>query len=203
MKNKKNLAIFASGNGSNFEAIAQKIKSGQISVDKCILITDKKNSFARERARKNQIKDIFVDPSGYKDRGDYDLELLKVMKKEEINAIALAGYKRILSSFFVKHFENKILNIHPSLLPRFRGNRAIYRAFQHGCKVTGITIHFVDEGVDQGPVIAQEIVPIEKNMSLEELEEKIHEAEHRFYPRILKLFLEDKLKVEGSHVKII
>lgn len=202
MSAKKNLAIFASGNGSNFEAIIKKIKDGTLSVGKCILITDRKSCFARTRARKNQIRDIFFDPSQYRDRKDYDKKIVEILDKEKIEAVVLAGYKRILSPVFIKHFENRILNIHPSLLPRFPGNNAIVRAFRQGSKVTGITIHFVDEGVDQGPVIAQEVIPIKDNTSLEELELKIHRKEHEFYPRILKLFLEDRIKVVGSEVKI-
>ncbi len=202
MKNKKNIAILASGNGSNFEAIVNKIKDGTLAVGKCILITDKKNALARKRAQKLQIKDIFIDPSQYKNRQTYDQKIIEVLEKEKIDAVVLAGYKRILSPFFVKRFENKILNIHPSLLPRFPGKNAIARAFNYGCKVAGITVHFVDEGVDQGPVIAQEVVPIKKNMSLKELEAEIHEKEHWLYPHILKFFLEDRIKIEGKHVKI-
>lgn len=202
MSRKKNLAILASGNGSNFEAIVKKIIEGELPVGKCFLITDKKDSFARKRAEKLNIKDIFIDPAFAKTRADYDRKILEFLEKEKIDAVILAGYTRILSADFVKRFENKILNIHPSLLPRFRGNKAIARAFNYGCKVTGITVHFVDEGVDEGPIIAQEVVPITTDMSLAALEAKIHQLEHRFYPEIVKLFLEDRLKVEGRHVKI-
>ncbi len=203
MSSKKNLAIFASGNGSNFEAIVKKIKDGTLKADKGLLITNKKDCFARKRAEKYQIKDIFVDPAKYKNRAEYDQKLIEILDKEDINAVVLAGYKLILSPFFIKRFENKILNIHPSLLPRFPGNNAIARAFNSGCRVTGITVHFVDVGVDRGPIIAQEVVPIEKNMGLEELEAEIHQIEHRFYPYVLKLFLEDRLKIKGRDVKII
>ncbi|MCF7870152.1 MAG: phosphoribosylglycinamide formyltransferase [Candidatus Omnitrophica bacterium] len=189
MKIKTNLAILASGNGSNFEAITKAIKKGSLGVSHCILITDKKNSFVRKRAKKYQIKDIFIDPKKFKNRRGFDKKLIQTLNEEKINIIALAGYMRILSPFFVKHFKNKILNIHPSLLPSFAGNNAIADAYNYGVKVTGVTIHFVSQKVDQGPIIAQTAIPIEDNMQLNELEEKIHKAEHLLYPKVLKMFL--------------
>ncbi|MCF7916994.1 MAG: phosphoribosylglycinamide formyltransferase [Candidatus Omnitrophica bacterium] len=203
IKNKTNLAIFASGNGSNFESLIKAIKKGKINVAKSILFTDKKNAFVRKRAKKQKIKDIFIDPAQFKDKKKFDQEIIKVLNKEKITVIALAGYMRILSPFFVKYFKNKILNIHPSLLPSFPGNNAIEDAFNYGSKITGVTIHFVNNEVDQGPIIAQKPVEVKDKMSLEALEKKIHQTEHKLYPQILKLFLENKIKLEGRHVKII
>jgi phosphoribosylglycinamide formyltransferase-1 len=203
MKTKTNLAILASGNGSNFEAIIKAIKNGSLDVDHTILITDRKNSFVRKRAKRYQIKDIFVDPKKFRKRKDFDKQLIQILSEEKINIIALAGYMRILSSFFVGHFKNKILNIHPSLLPSFAGNNAIADAYNYGVKITGVTVHFVSKKVDQGPIIAQTVIPIENNMQLNELEEKIHKAEHLLYPKILKLFLEKRVKISGRHVKVI
>jgi phosphoribosylglycinamide formyltransferase 1 len=203
MKNKTNLAIFASGNGSNFESLIDKIKAGKIAVGNCILITDKKNAFVRKRAEKYKIKNIFVDPAKFKGRRGYDKQLIKILNNEKIGVIALAGYMRILSPFFVNYFKNKILNIHPSLLPSFPGNNAIEEAFNYGVKVTGVTIHFVSNEVDQGPIIAQRPVEIKDKMGIEDLERKIHEAEHKLYPQILKLFLKNKIKLTKRRVKII
>lgn len=203
MKNKTNLAIFASGYGSNFEALIKEIKKKKISVGNCVLFTDKKNSFVRKRAKKYEIKDIFIDPAQFKDRKEFDKKIIKVLSKEKIEVVALAGYMRILSSFFINCFENKILNIHPSLLPSFPGNNAIEDAFNYGSKITGVTIHFVNNEVDQGPIIAQRPVEIKDKMTLEDLEKKIHETEHKLYPQILKLFLKDKIKLKRRRVKII
>ncbi|MCF7873051.1 MAG: phosphoribosylglycinamide formyltransferase [Candidatus Omnitrophica bacterium] len=203
MKTKTNLAILASGNGSNFEAIIKAIKNGSLDVDHTILITDKKNSFVRKRAKRYQIKDIFADPKKFQKRKDFDKQLIQILSEEKINIIALAGYMRILSSFFVEHFKNKILNIHPSLLPSFAGDNAIADAYNYGVKITGITVHFVSKKVDQGPIIAQTVIPIENNMQLNELEEKIHKAEHKLYPKAIKMFLEGRLKISGRHVKVI
>ncbi len=203
MKNKTNLAIFASGSGSNFEALIKEIKKKKISVGNCILFTDKKNSFVRKRAKKYEIKNIFIDHAQFKDRKEFDKKIIKVLSKEKIEVVALAGYMRILSPFFINCFENKILNIHPSLLPSFPGNSAIEDAFNYGSKITGVTIHFVNNEVDQGPIIAQRPVAIKDAMTLEDLEKKIHETEHKLYPQILKLFLENRIKLKGRRVEII
>ncbi|MFO8052745.1 MAG: phosphoribosylglycinamide formyltransferase [Candidatus Omnitrophota bacterium] len=203
MKTKTNLAILASGNGSNFEAIIKAIKGGFLDVGRCILITDKKNSFVRKRAKKHQIKEIFVDPKKFKNKKDFDKKLVQILNKEKINIVALAGYMKILSSFFVEHFKNRILNIHPSLLPSFAGDNAIADAYNYGVKITGVTVHFVSQKVDQGPIVAQRAIPVENNIPLKELEEKIHNIEHKLYPKVLKMFLEDRLKVRGRYVEII
>lgn len=202
MKNRKNIAVFASGNGSNFKAIAEAIKSGKLPVQKCLLITDKKNCLARKKAKAFQIKDIFINPSGHKSRKSHEQEILKILRQEEIEVIILAGYMRILSPFFLSYFKNKILNIHPSLLPSFAGKDAIARAFNYGCKITGVTVHFVNRKIDGGPIIAQKSLAIKKGISLKNLEKEIHKIEHRLYPKALKLFLNNRLKICGRNVKI-
>jgi phosphoribosylglycinamide formyltransferase-1 len=198
----KNIAILASGKGTNFEAIAKAVKAGKLKANLKLLITDSENAFVRERAKKFKVKDIFVDPKKFKNRVDFDKEIAKILKKEKIDLVVLAGFMRVLSSYFVRKFKNKILNIHPALLPAFKGVNAIERAYNYGCKVTGVTIHFVDEKVDHGPIILQGVVKIKQGMSLEELEEKIHKLEHKLYPQVIRLFLEGKLKVRGRDVKI-
>ncbi|MCF7874667.1 MAG: phosphoribosylglycinamide formyltransferase [Candidatus Omnitrophica bacterium] len=203
MKTKTNLAILASGNGSNFEAIIKAVKKGYLSIGKCILITDKKDAYVRERAKKYKIKEIFVDPASFKNKKEYEKKLVEIHDKEKIDLIALAGYMKILSPFFVKYFKNKILNIHPSLLPSFSGKDAIENAYNYGCKITGVTVHFVSNAVDSGPIIMQKTVSIEEGMQLDELENKIHKTEHKLYPKAIRLFLKNKLKIEGRRVKII
>ena len=199
----KNIAILASGRGTNFEAIAKAIKTGKLKANLKLLITDNENAYVRKRAKKFKVKDIFVDPKKFKNRIDFDKEIVKILKREKIDLVVLAGFMRILSGYFVKKFKNKILNIHPAILPAFKGTNAIERAYNYGCKVTGVTIHFVDEKVDHGPIILQEVVKIEEEMSLEKLEEKIHRLEHKLYPKAIKLFLKGRLKVKGRNVKII
>ncbi len=198
-----NIAILASGNGTNFEAIAKAVKKGRVKANIKLVLTDKEKAFVRKRAARLKIRDIFVDPRKFDSRLEFDKELVKFLKKEKIDLIVLAGFMRILSSEFVKAFKNKILNIHPALLPAFKGDTAIQMAYNHGSKVTGVTVHFVDEKVDNGPIVLQESINIQKGLTLPELEEKIHRVEHKLYPLAIKLYAEKKLKIRGRHVEII
>ena len=199
-----NIAILASGRGTNFEAIVKAVKKGKIpEAEIKLLITDKEDAFVRRRAKRFKIKDIFVDPKKFKSREDFDRFVVKILKKEKIELVVLAGFMRILSKYFVNQFKNKILNIHPALLPAFKGKDAIKRAYEYGVKVTGVTIHFVDEKVDHGPIIIQKALEIKKGESLEELEERIHRLEHKLYPYVIRLFVENRLRIKGRHVEII
>lgn len=198
-----NIAILASGNGTNFEAIAKAVKQGYIKANIKLLLTDKENAFVRKRAARFNIRELYIDPRKFNSRLDYDKEILGLLKKEKIDLIVLAGFMRILSLEFVKFFKNKILNIHPALLPAFKGEDAIRMAYDCGSKVTGVTVHFVDEKVDNGPIILQEAVSIDEGMTLPELEEKIHRIEHKLYPYVIKLYIQKRLKARGRHVKII
>ena len=198
----KNIAVLASGRGTNFEAIAKAVKRGYIKANLKVLITDKENALVRERAKRFKVKDIFIDPKNFKSRQDFDREIVKILKKEKINLVVLAGFMRIITPYFVKAFKNRILNIHPAILPSFRGVNAIERAYNYGVKVTGVTVHLVDEGVDTGPIILQEALKIREKESLQSLEERIHKLEHRLYPLAVKLFLERRLKIKGRKVEI-
>ena len=203
MSAKKNIVVLASGSGTNFQALAKAIKKQKLKARIKLLITDKRNSFVRKRAKNLRIRDIFINPKEFKSDLEFDKSIVKILKKEKIDLVILAGYMKIISPFFVKSFSNKILNIHPAILPAFKGTRSISRAFKYGCKVTGVTVHFIDEKVDHGPIILQETVEIKKGMSREKLEKKIHKLEHKLYPQALKLILDKKVKVSGRDVKII
>ncbi len=198
-----NIAILASGNGSNFEAIAKAVKRGYIKASIKVLLTDCGTAYVRQRARRNKINDIFIDPAKFKSRIAFDREIVRILKEERIGLIVLAGFMRILSADFVKKFRNSILNIHPALLPAFRGEDAIKRALKYGCKVTGVTVHFIDEKVDNGPVILQEAIKIKKGETPENLEKRIHKLEHRLYPLAIKLFTEKRLKIKNRNVEIL
>ncbi len=200
---KRNIAVLASGNGTNFQALAKAICKQKLKAKIKLLITDNKNSFVRKRAKCLGIKDIFINPREFKSDLKFDKRIVKILREEGIDLIILAGYMRIVSSFFVKSFNQKILNIHPALLPAFKGTNAISRAFRYGCKVTGVTVHFIDEKIDHGPIILQETIEIKKGMSEAKLEEKIHRLEHKLYPQALKLILNRKVRVRGRYVKII
>lgn len=198
-----NIAVFVSGRGTNLAAIIKALKKGIIKASLSLVISDNKDAYALKRAKRAKIKAVFIDPKHSASREDYDAEIIKVLEAENIDLIVLAGFMRIISSVLIKRFPNKILNIHPALLPSFKGTHAIKDAFDYGVKVTGVTVHFVNEKMDSGPIILQQSLKIRDDDSLEALEAKIHKIEHKLYPEAIKLFVEGKLKVEGRGVKIV
>ncbi|MFA6357858.1 MAG: phosphoribosylglycinamide formyltransferase [Candidatus Omnitrophota bacterium] len=197
-----NLAIFASGSGSNFSAIARKIKQDKIKVRLVILVCDQPNAFVIKRAEKAGIKAILVSREDFKNRADFEVAIIQRLKAYKINLIALAGFMRLLSPDFVKLYRNRIINIHPSLLPAFKGASAIKDAFNCQVGSTGVTVHFIDEEVDHGPIILQQEVKIKSQDTLASLEKKIHAVEHKLYPEVIKLFVGGKIKVRGRKVSI-
>ncbi len=197
-----NIAVLASGSGTNFEAVAQSIESGYIKADLKVLITDNERAYVRERANKFGIKDIYINPAEFKTRDEFAKKITDILRKENIDLIVLAGFMRIIPACLVNEFKNKILNIHPALLPAFKGVDAIQRAFDYGVRVTGVTVHFVDEQTDHGPVILQEAIRIDPGETVEQLEKRIHQIEYRLFPQAIKLFTENKLKVVGRKVHI-
>ena len=197
-----NIAVLASGNGTNFEAIAKAVKEGTIKASLKLLITDKKDAYVRTRAKNFGVKDVFIDPKEFKKRQDFDRKAVEVLKEEAIDLVVLAGFMRIITPFFVASFKHKILNIHPALLPSFKGVDSIKEAYDYGAKVTGVSVHFVDEEMDHGPIILQEALKIGEAESLEDLEARIHTIEHRLYPEAVRLFCQGRLKVTGRKVAI-
>lgn len=196
------IAVLASGRGTNFEAIASaQIKGKMRNAKVVLLITDKEHAPVRERARRHGIKEIFVNPCDHKSREAFDKRLVKIIKAEHIDLVVLAGYMRILSPCFVRAFKSRIINIHPALLPAFKGVDAIARAWRHGVKVTGVTVHFLDEKVDHGPIIAQKSFHIREGETLESVEERIHRIEHKIYPEVITRIVEGKIKIRGRHVR--
>lgn len=198
----KNLAVFVSGNGSNLQAIIDAVKSGGLKVNIALALSDNKDAYALARAKEAGIKGIFIDPKIYKTKKEFEQEIISVLEKEKVEAIALAGFMRILSPEFISRYKNRILNVHPALLPSFKGAHGIKDAFDYGVKMTGVTIHFVDEDMDHGPIILQEALRVDDGDTLGSLEEKIHKAEHKLYPEAIRLFSEGKLKIEGRKVII-
>ena len=197
-----NIAVFASGSGTNLQAIIDSALRGEIKAKIALVVSDRKDAFALTRAGNAGIETFVLSPKDFKTRTDYDKEIIKELEKRNIELIALAGFMRLVSSYFVGKYRNKILNIHPALLPQFKGTHAIKDAFSQGAKRTGVTVHFVDEKLDHGPIILQEAVKIEKTDTLDTLEEKIHKIEHRLYPKVIKLFVEGKIEIEGRKVRI-
>lgn len=184
------IAVLASGNGGNFQRIVEAQKSGEgKGYEVKILIVDKESAFAMSRAKVLGIPYYFINPREFDTKVEFEKRLINILKKEGIEYIVLAGYMRIISSTLLNEYQNRIINIHPAYLPEFPGKDGIEDAFKAGVKETGVTIHYVDSGVDTGEIIYQERVKIESGWGLEDLKNRIHEVEHRIYPMVLtKLF---------------
>jgi len=200
---KKRIAVFASGFGSNLQALIDYSQGRGFNGEIILVFSNNKDAYALERAKESNIKAVFMDPSEYKNREQYDSKIVELMEEEKIDLVVLAGYMFLLGGEFVRKFKNKILNIHPALLPSFKGTHGIKDAYQYGVKVTGVTVHFVDEGLDSGPIIIQEACYIDNNDSVEKLEEEIHKIEHKIYPKAVEYFCENRLVIEGRKVKIL
>jgi len=202
-KDLKNIAVFASGKGTNFSAIARAIKKGKIKANLSLLVCDNPKAGVIGRAKRMGVKVALVLREDFKSRKDFEAKIIQHLEENKIDLIVLAGFMRLLSSDFVKSYFGRILNIHPALLPSFKGTQGIKDAFDYGVKITGVTVHFVDEKMDHGPIILQEAVKVKEEDTLETLEKKIHKIEHKIYPEAIRLFLEGKLKIEGRKVKIL
>lgn len=194
---KKNLAVFVSGNGTNLQAIIDsKIDSANLAVVVC----NNPDAFAIKRARNSKIPVEIVNHRDYGSREEFEQELIRRLDKYLIDLIVLAGFMRVLTSFFVSKFKLRIINLHPALLPSFPGMHAVRQALDYGVKLTGCTVHFVDDGVDTGPIILQSVIEVSDGDNEESLLDKIHKLEHKIYPEAIRLLCEDRLKIEGRRV---
>lgn len=198
----KKLGILLSGRGSNFEAIAENLRKGVLNAEIAIVISNVADARGLESARRRNLKACFVDPRG-KSREAYDREVVSLLQKESVDLICLAGYMRILSPYFIQQFPGRILNIHPALLPAFKGLEAQKQALECGVKVSGCTVHFVDEGVDSGPILLQVAVPVEEGDTEESLSARILKEEHQLYSQAIQLVLEGRVQVAGRRVQIL
>ena len=196
------IAVLASGRGSNFEAIARAVKSGKIDGEIAVLIVDRKNIGAIERAERLGINWIYVDPYSHPSREDYDRKIVSILKYFQVDLVCLAGYMKIISEVFVDSFPNRIMNIHPALLPSFPGLKSHEKALQYGVKISGATVHFVDKGVDTGPIIVQVAVPVLPDDTPETLASRILQFEHRIYPQAVKWFVDGRIEIKGRNVTV-
>jgi len=194
------LAVLVSGRGSNLQAIIDSIDREELDAHLSIVISNTKDAMALKRAEKHGIKTIFIDPSTYLNSKEYDKALVLKLKEFSIDLICLAGYMRILGEEVIQTFEKKIINIHPSLLPAFPGLNAQKQAINHGVKFSGCTVHFVDSGVDSGPIILQTVVPVYDNDDEKSLSKRILEQEHCLYPKAIKMIQEKKIRLNGRTV---
>jgi len=197
-----NIAVFASGRGTNFSAVARAIKNGQIKADLSLLVCDNPKAGVIARAKRAGVKLALIKRDDFSARKDSEDKIIQRLREEKIDLVVLAGFMRILGPEFVREYNNRIINIHPALLPSFKGGEAIKDAFDYGAKITGVTVHFVDEKMDHGPIILQQALKIEEEDTLESLEAKIHKIEHKLYPEAIRLFTEGRLILEGRKVRI-
>ena len=199
---KKRIAVLASGRGSNFQAVIDAIQEGKIPATCAALITDNPKAYAIERAKQAKIPVTVIDFASFPSRDKYERALLFAMQQVNADLFVLAGYMRIVGADIVRSFPGKMMNIHPALLPAFPGLHAQRQAVDHGVKVSGCTVHFVDESLDGGPIILQRCVNVLENDDEDSLAERILHHEHECYPEAVKLFCEERLEIVGRRVRI-
>ena len=196
------LGVLCSGRGTNLQSIIAAIESGQIPGKIGLVLTDKPEAKALERADKAGIPHACVDRRACASKQEFEEQLAARLKEAGVTLVILAGFMRILSPYFVQEFKGRIMNIHPSLLPSFGGAHAHRDVLAYGVKVSGCTIHFVDEGMDSGPIILQDTVPVLDDDTEDTLAARVLEKEHILYPRAIELYLNGRLQIDGRHVKI-
>ena len=197
------LGILISGSGTNMENIALAVAERGLPARVAVVISDVEDAYGLVRAEKLGLDTVVVDPAAYPDRAAYDAELVRILGENRVDLVVLAGYMRLVGPGFVDAFRNRIINIHPALLPSFPGTSGVADALAYGVKVTGVTVHFVDEGLDTGPIIVQDAVPVLPGDDDETLHQRIHEVEYRLYPQAIRLFCEGRLRIEGRRVQVL
>ncbi|MDD2364987.1 MAG: phosphoribosylglycinamide formyltransferase [Desulfuromonadaceae bacterium] len=201
-KNICRLAVLVSGNGSNLQTIIDHIEAGKLKAEITCVISNKADAYALERASRHGIEGIVHANSDFADRRSYDARTVDILKERKVDLVVLAGFMRILTDVMIGAFPNRIMNIHPALLPSFKGLHAQQQALDYGVRYSGCTIHFVDSGTDTGPIIMQSVVPVEQNDTEDTLSAKIQKAEHKTYVAAIKLFIEGKITIDNRRVLI-
>jgi phosphoribosylglycinamide formyltransferase 1 len=194
------VAVLASGEGTNLQALLDDPEVGPSVV---LALSDRSDAGALERARARSVEAAHVDPAAFADREAFDHAVLEVLRDREVDVVALAGYMRILGPELVGAFRGRMLNVHPSLLPAFPGGQAVAEALAWGVKVTGVTVHVVDEEVDHGPVVFQEAIEVLPDDDWDTLEARVHEVEHRLLPAAVRALAEGRLQVDGRVVRVL
>jgi phosphoribosylglycinamide formyltransferase-1 len=196
------IAVFASGNGSNFQAIADAVSNGRLNAKVALLVCDKPQAKVIERARQAAVPVFVFSAKNYNSREAYEQQILAELEMREIDLVVMAGYMRLITDVLVQPLYGRIINIHPALLPAFPGINAIGQALAYGVKVSGVTVHFVDGGMDSGPIIAQQAVAILPADNEQSLAARIHAAEHRLLVEVLQAFAERRVRLAERHVLI-
>jgi phosphoribosylglycinamide formyltransferase-1 len=202
MSDELTLGVLASGRGSNFQSIIDSIESGFLNAKIAALVTDKPDAYAIKRAEKHNIEALIIKPADFSDKNAYYSHIAEELKKRGVELVILAGFMRVVGKALIDQYRNKIMNIHPALLPSFPGLHGHKDAIDYGVKISGCTVHFVDEGVDTGSIIIQAAVPLYHDDTEDSLSERILKQEHRIFPYAIKLYSEGKISVEGRKVLI-
>lgn len=201
-KKKGRVAIFLSGRGSNFMAIHDAIVAGKINAEIVLVFSNKKEAPGLKIAQERNLETLYLNPKEFPSKEAYDEAIVQEIKKRNVDLICLAGYMKILTALFCNAFQNRIINIHPALLPSFPGLHVQQKAIDWGVRYSGATVHFVTADVDMGPIILQAVVPVLQNDTEDTLSERILKQEHKIYPETVKLYFEGRLEVKGRRVHI-
>jgi phosphoribosylglycinamide formyltransferase-1 len=196
------LGVLASGRGSNFQSIIDEIEAGSLNASISLLITDNPDAYAIERAKKQSIKHLYLNPHDFKSKNDFYTRIAKELVKRDVDLVILAGFMRIVGKPLIEAFPNRIINIHPALLPAFPGLHSQKQAVDYGVRVSGCTVHFVDEGMDTGPIIIQAAVVVSPDDTEDTLSERILRLEHKIFPYAIRLYSEGRLYADGRTIKI-
>ena len=203
MMAKVKLGVLASGRGSNLQAIIDAVEKKELDIEINMVISDKEEAYVLKRAQAHSISACYINPKSFISKEEYEAEMVKLLKEAGVNLLALAGYMRIVGSTLLNSFPNQVLNIHPALLPAFPGLDGQKQALEYGVCYSGCTVHFVDEGMDTGPIILQSVVPVLADDTEDTLSARILAEEHKTYPKAIKLYSAGKLRIEGRKVRII
>ncbi|MED4585355.1 phosphoribosylglycinamide formyltransferase [Brevibacillus choshinensis] len=199
----KKVAIFASGSGSNFEAIVQAVQSGRLNgVEVSLLVCDKPGAKVLERAERLGIEAFVFQPKEFADKAAFEAEIVAQLRQRDVSLVVLAGYMRLVGETLLSSYESRIINLHPSLLPAFTGKDAVGQALAYGVKITGVTVHVVDAGLDTGPIIAQIPVAVLEDDTSETLAARIHEVEHGLLVEVISWLVDGRVKLDGRHVQL-
>lgn len=198
----KNLGILISGSGTNLQSIIDSKKRGVLPANISVVISNKEDAYGLARAEKENIPTFIVPHNKFKTRKEHEKEIINILRDNNVDIVVLAGYMRVITSYFISHYPYKILNIHPAILPSFKGVDAQKQAVEYGVKLSGATVHFVDEKVDHGPIIIQGAVPVFHNDSRDDLAKRILKIEHRIYPQAIKWLCNDQIEIKENKIVV-
>lgn len=200
---KAKLGILISGNGSNLQAIIDRIEKGRLNAEISVVISSKKEAYGLKRAEEHGINNVIIVRKDFKDSREFNLAILDELRDNHVDLVVLAGFMLLISGEIINAYPNRVINLHPALLPSFPGADGVRAALDYGVRITGVTVHFADETYDTGSIILQDFVPVHQDDTEEELSKRIHKTEHELLPRAIHLLVEGRVKLDGKKVKIL